>query len=169
MLRPRFFSWFCLAALFASLGTAVAQTQSKADEAQIQAIVTSQGDAWNRGDAEAFASHYADDGSFTNVIGQQLYGKPAFIAQHARIFSTIYKGSHTTFSIGRIKFLRPDVAVVDIDGVLSGANRLPPGLKAADDGALHVKLQEVMTREQGSWWIAAFHNVAVYPLPPESK
>jgi uncharacterized protein (TIGR02246 family) len=169
MHRPTLFSWFCVAVLFASLATAVAQAQSKEDEAQIQAIVNGQTDAWNRGDAEAFASHYAEDGSFTNVIGQQLYGKPAFVAQHARIFSTIYKGSHNSFSIGKIKFLRPDVAVVDIDGVLSGANRLPPGMKAAEDGSLHVKLQEVMTKEKGDWWIAAFHNVGVYPLPPEAK
>ena len=143
----------------------VAQSPSD-DEAQIRAIVQSEADAWNRGDAEAFAAHYAEDGSFTNVIGQQLYGKKAFIAQHANIFSTIYKGSHNTFSASKITFLRPDVALVEIDGALSGANRLPPGLKAADDGALHVKLLEVMTREKGSWWIAAFHNVAVYPLPP---
>jgi len=49
----------------------------------------------------------------------------------------------------------------------AGANRLLPGLKAQEDGALRVKLQEVMTKENGSWWIAAFHNVAVYPLPAE--
>ncbi|AXC11650.1 hypothetical protein ACPOL_2326 [Acidisarcina polymorpha] len=168
MHRPTF-SWFFLAAFLASSAMTIAQTQSKEDEAQIQAIVQSESDAWNRGDAEAFASHYAEDGSFTNVIGQQLYGRQAFVAQHARIFSTIYKGSHNSFTIGKIKFLRPDVAVVDIDGVLNGANRLPPGLKAGEDGALRVKLQEVMTKEKGSWWIAAFHNVAVYPLPPESK
>jgi uncharacterized protein (TIGR02246 family) len=165
-MRYRIFSLFVLAGLFVSLATGAAQTQNKDDEVQIRAIVQSEGDAWNRGDAEAFGAHYAEDGSFTNVIGQQLYGRPAFIAQHARIFSTIYKGSHNSLSVGRIKFLRPDVAVVDIDGTLSGANRLPPGLKAGEDGALHVKLQEVMTKEKGKWWIAAFHNVAVYPLPP---
>ncbi len=155
-----------LAVVLSSSVATLAQAGSAADEQQIRAVVQSEGDAWNRGDAQAFAAHYAEDGSFTNVIGQQLYGRDAFIAQHARIFSTIYKGSHNTFVIGKIKFLRPDVAVVDIDGTLSGATRLPPGLKAGDDGAVHVKLQEVMTKEKGSWWIAAFHNVAVYPLPP---
>jgi len=155
-----------IAGLLASQAARVAQAQNKDDEEEIRAIVQSEGDAWNRGDAQAFGAHYAEDGSFTNVIGQQLYGRQAFIEQHVRIFSTIYKGSHNTFLIGKIKFLRPDVAVVDIDGTLSGATRLPPGLKAQEDGALHVKLQEVMTKEKGSWWIAAFHNVAVYPLPP---
>ena len=150
------------------LSTLAGFSQTSAEsEAQIRAVVESEGDAWNRGDAEAFAAHYAEDGSFTNVIGQQLYGKPAFVAQHARIFSTIYKGSHNTFLVTKIKFLRPDVAVVDIDGALVGATRLPPGIKAGEDGAVHVKLQEVMTREKGVWWIAAFHNVAVTPLPPQ--
>jgi uncharacterized protein (TIGR02246 family) len=135
------------------------------NEKQIRAIVQSEEDAWNRGDAEGFAAHYAEDGIFANVIGQQLYGKKAFIGQHAKIFSTIYKGSHNVFSVSKVTFVRPDVALVEIDGVLSGALRTPPGLKAFEDGALHVKLLEVMTKEKGSWVIAAFHNVAVYPLP----
>ena len=143
----------------------VAQQPSN-DEAQIRAIVQSEGDAWNHGDAVAFAAHYAEDGSFTNVIGEQLYGRSAFVAQHARIFATIYKGSHNTLSISKITFLRPDVALVEIDGTLTGANRFPPGMKAADDGALHVKLLEVMSKEKGSWLIQLFHNVGVYPLPP---
>jgi uncharacterized protein (TIGR02246 family) len=164
MRRSAFF-FILLAGLLSSCVSMLAQTSVSAEEEQIRAVVQSQADAWNRGDAQAFAARYAEDGSFTNVIGQQLYGRDAFIAQHAKIFSTIYKGSHNVFIIGKIKFLRPDVAVVDIDGVLSGATRLPPGLKAEDDGALHVKLQEVMTKEKGGWWIAAFHNVAVYPLP----
>ena len=142
-----------------------AQQPSK-DETQIRTIVQSESDAWNRGDANAFGAHYAENGSFTNVIGEQLYGREAFIAQHAHIFSTIYKGSHSTLSISKITFLRPDIALVEIDGTVSGANRLPPGLKAADDGALHVKLLEVMSKEKGSWLIQLFHNVGVYPLPP---
>lgn len=164
-MRQRFQLLVLVTFFLSSLLAGLAQSQSE-DEMQIRAIVQSETDAWNRGDAEAFGAHYAENGSFTNVIGQQLYGRKAFIAQHASIFSTIYKGSHNVFSVSRTTFLRPDVALVEIDGTLSGANRLPPGLKASDDGALHVKLLEVMTKEKGSWWIAAFHNVAVFPLPP---
>jgi len=158
---------FFVVAFLSSPISGFAQAHTE-DEVQIRTIVQSEGDAWNRGDAEAFGAHYAEDGSFTNVIGQQLYGRKAFIAQHAGIFSTIYKGSHNSLSVSKITFLRPDVALVEIDGTLSGATRLPPGLKAGEDGALHVKLQEVMTKEKGAWWIAAFHNVAVYPLPPSA-
>ena len=141
----------------------LAQGPSK-DEAAIRSIVQSEAEAWNRGDAEAFGAHYAENGDFTNVIGQQLYGRKAFVAQHALIFSTIYKGSHNEFTVSKITFLRPDVALVDIDGTLSGATAMPPGLKANEDGTMHVKLLEVMTKEKDSWVVAAFHNVNVSPL-----
>ncbi len=141
------------AGLLVACAAPLALAQSEKDKADIAAIVQSEGDAWNQGDAEGFAAHYAENGSFTNVIGQQLYGRKAFIKQHALIFSTIYKGSHNTFQITHINFVRPDVAVVDIDGILSGALRLPPGLKAGEDGALHVKLQEVLTKEANGWTI----------------
>ena len=155
-----------LATSFLPLAVAGVGQSPSVNEAKIRSIVQDEADAWNRGDAEAFGAHYAENGEFTNVIGQQLYGREAFIAQHARIFSTIYKGSDNVFSVSKITFLRPDVALVDIDGVLSGALRLPPGVKASEDGAVHVKLLEVMTRDEGGWSIAAFHNVAVSPLPP---
>ena len=142
-----------------------AQSQA-ADEAAIHAVVQGESDAWNRGDSAAFGARFAENGSFTNILGQQLYGRKAFVAQHEAIFTTIYKGSRNTLSVGKIIFVRPDVAVVDIDGALSGVARLPPGIQAGPDGALHVKLQQVMTKEKGEWWIASFHNVAVLPLPP---
>ena len=148
------------------LAPTVTPAQSPAiDDVAIRSIVQGQADAWNAGDAEAFAAHYADTGTFTNVIVMHSYGRQAFVAQHQRIFATIYKGSHNTFNISKTTYLRPDVALVEIDGILTGAQELPPGLKAGPDGALRVKLLEVMTREQGSWSVAAFHNVAVYLLP----
>jgi uncharacterized protein (TIGR02246 family) len=161
----RFYSLVFLVAVSSAFATAGFAQAPSAEETQIRAVVQSEEDAWNRGDAEAFAEHYAENGIFANVIGQQLYGKRAFVAQHAMIFSTIYKGSHNVFTVSKVTFVRPDVALVEIDGALKGALRTPPGLKEFADGALHVKLLEVMTKEKDGWVIAAFHNVAVYPLP----
>jgi hypothetical protein len=31
---------------------------------------------------------------------------------HQNIFETIYKGSHASFALRKVRFLRPDVAVV---------------------------------------------------------
>ncbi len=87
------------------------------------------------------------------------------LSTHA-IFTTIYKGSTVLFTTDRVKFLRPDVALVDVTARLSGVASFPPGIKPNPDGSIDTKLQLVLTRESGTWWIAAFHNVTVIPLPP---
>ncbi len=155
---------FLAAVLPAALPTAAQQADgTPQDKAAIQAIVKDEQDAWNRGDATAFAAHFAADGSFTNIVGMQTYGRAPFEKQHALIFSTIYKGSYNELSIGKLHFLRPDVAIVDVDALLSKITTLAPGSALFPDGALHTKLQLVLSKEQGTWQIDAFHNVPVNP------
>ena len=135
--------------------------QADADKAAIQAIVQDEQDAWNRGDAHAFAAHFAPDGSFTNIIGMQTYGIEPFFKQHEHIFATIYKGSHNELKLGRTQFIRPDVAVADVDSVLSHFVSVPPGTPLGNDGAVHTRLQLVLSKENGQWRIDAFHNVVL--------
>ena len=137
--------------------------QQQADRAAIQAIVQNESDAWNRGDAKAFAAPFAEDGSFTNIVGMQTYGRAPFEKQHQLIFATIYKGSHNELTLSHLKFVRPDVAVADINGVLSKISSTPPGTPLFPDGSVHVKLQLVLSKEHGGWQIDSFHNVTVNP------
>jgi uncharacterized protein (TIGR02246 family) len=139
---------------------------SPKDTAAIEALVAAEAEAWNHYDAKAFSVRFAQDGSFTNIIGTVLYGREAFERQHADIFASIYKDSTAKFTIGKLRFIRPDVAVADVDTTVTGFSRLPPGIQAGADGALHTKLQLVALKEHGQWWITAFHNVVVVPLPP---
>ncbi len=132
----------------------------------IEALVAGLTEAWNRGDAKAYSARFAADGSFTNVLGIVAYGREIFELRHAEIFSTVYKGSVLQQSIGKLRFIRPDVAVVDVDAAVSGYRRLPPGVQVGSDGVLRAKLQLVLTRESDGWWISAYHNVDVKPLPP---
>jgi len=144
----------------------LASAQTPQDRTAIQAIVSDEQEAWNRGDAKAFSVHFAADGSFTNVVGMQTYGVAPFQKQHAYILSTIYKGSHNEFTISKLRFIRPDVAIADVDSVLSKTVSVPPGLALWPDGALHTKLQLVLSKENGIWQIDAFHNVAAAPTQP---
>lgn len=138
-----------------------ANPQRTNDHAAIAALVQSQAEAWNRADAEAFAAHYAEDGSFTNIAGARFYGKAGFVKQHETILRTIFAGSRIAFTVDTVRFVRPDVAVVEIDSALTGVRSAPVGAGLGSDGTLHSRLQEVWTREDGRWQIAAFHNVAV--------
>jgi len=140
---------------------------SAADEVAIQKIISEATEAWNRGDAKEYSQHFQEDGGFTNVLGMVFYGRRDFEQRHAEIFSTIFKGSTLRQAVRKIRFVRPDVAVVDVDTEMTGYTKLPPGIQAGADGILRTRLQEVFLKENGAWWIVAYHNVDVKPLPPK--
>ena len=140
---------------------------TEANAAAIASLIETQAEAWNRGDAAAFAESFLYDGCFVNVLGALTYGREPFEMQHARIFSTIYKDSRIKLPIRRMHFLREDVALVDIDAELSGHKGLPPGLRTEADGVIRTRLQEVLVKDSGRWMVASFHNVDIKPgMPP---
>jgi uncharacterized protein (TIGR02246 family) len=109
------------------------------------------------------SDHFAEDGSFTNIFGTVRYGREEFRKRHVEIAQTIFKGTSVKSSIGRLRFVRPDVAIVDVTGEMTGFAKVPAGLPVGPDGILRFKLLEVLVKEKGEWWITEYHNVAVTP------
>ena len=129
---------------------------------EIGSLIAGEDDAWNLADAAEFAARVLPDVVFTNIVGMFSVGKPPFVAQHERIFSTIYKGSTCYQSIQHITLLKPDVAIVDTLAIVTGFQHTPPGIGTID-GAIHARLEQVLMRLKDGWWVASFHNVAVNP------
>lgn len=127
---------------------------------EIADLIASQDAAWNRGDAAAFAARCLPDVVFTNVLGMFTVGKAPFLAQHERIFATIYKGTINHQEVQHITLVKPDVAVVDTLSTMSGVAHGPPGIPVVD-GTIQARLEQVLVRHDDGWWIVAFHNVAV--------
>lgn len=109
--RRCFSSLVALAMAWASSAWA----QDASDEAEIRAIVAAQVVAWDAGDGAAYAKQVAPDVSFTNLFGMVMYGAPAFAERHRQLLETFYKGTTKHHAIRRIRFVTPDVAIVDID------------------------------------------------------
>lgn len=109
------------------------------------------------------SDHVTEDVSFTNIFGTVRYGREEFIKRHKEIAETFFKGATGKSSITKLRFIRPDVAVVDCAGELSGFQKVYPGLPVAKDGILRNRLLLVLVKESGVWWITEFHNVAVTP------
>ena len=138
--------------------------------AQTQPTPSSSQDAKDR-DAAAIeaivhgnpSEHVAEDVSFTNIFGTVRYGRAEFKQRHVQIEQSIFKGTLVKTSIGKLRFVRPDVAIVDISGEMTGFAGVPPGLPVGTDGTLRFKLLEVLVKEKGEWWITEYHNVAVTP------
>ncbi len=136
----------------AALAGTTALTGSPEDIKAIEALVHS-----NPSD------HVTEDVSFTNIFGTVRFGREEFIKRHKEIAETFFKGTTGKGSITKLRFIRPDVAVVDCSAELSGFQKVYPGLPVGKDGILRNKLLLVLIKENGVWWITEFHNVAQTP------
>jgi len=140
-----------------------ASAQDTAAETAIRAIIAEQAVAWNAGDGARYASRLAPEASFTNLFGMVMYGAPAFVKRHQEILSTFYKGTTKKHAVRRIRFVTPDVAIVDIDNEVHGVKAMPAGISVPPDGIIKTQLMEVFVRRNGQWWIEAYHNVDTKP------
>lgn len=140
-----------------------AGAQEPSAESQIRASVAAQAAAWTAGDASLYAKDVSADVSFTNLFGMVMYGAPAFIARHRQILETFYKGTTKHHQIRRIRFVTPDVALVDIDNEVRGVKAMPPGIVVPPDGIVRTQLMEVFVRRGDRWSIEAYHNVDTKP------
>ncbi len=134
------------------------------DEQAIREILERQTNAWNAGDAQHFLDTLTDDASFTHILGETHFGKHPLLEQMGELLRTAFKGSIVQFNLRDLTFIRPDIAVADIDTELRGYQALPPRV-AASDGALRTALLQVMVRNAEQWRVVAFHNVDRKMLP----
>ncbi len=138
-----------------------------ADQLSIERLLASLDDAWARGDAGAYASRFANDGTFTNVLGMFFRGRDEFRERHDAVFKTVFKGSTLALRIAALRFVKPDVAIADLDAEVRSFAALGGGYTAMPDGTVRTRLLMVLVKEHGDWWISAYHNVAVAPPPPK--
>ena len=150
----------CLVVVFA-LNRVEAQTVP--DETEIRAIIAAQAAAWNAGDAAGYAKDVGRDVSFTNLFGMVMYGAPSFLERQRQILSTFYKGTTKHHAVRRIRFVTPDVAIVDIDNEVRNVKAMPAGVTVPADGVVKTQLMEVFVKRDGRWWIEAYHNVDTKP------
>jgi uncharacterized protein (TIGR02246 family) len=97
------------------------------DEAMIHQLINELVEAWNRGDAEAYGARYLDDATFTNVNGMFHVSRKEFDQRHDEFFRGALKGSAITLTPRKIRFVRPDVTIVDLDCTVLGSKVQPPG------------------------------------------
>jgi len=154
-----------IAVLLMPLGISAApganvDVKQAADKAAINAVITDRFLAgWNTHDAQLFASAFAADADFTNVRGVGAAGRENIEQFHAQAFQKMFMQSHQTAEVKRIRFLKPDVAVVDVRWEMTGA-------LSADGASIPVRtglLDLVFTSSRGVWLITVMHNQDLTP------
>ena len=147
--------------VFLAVVAVITTVADSSREVAVQRIISEEVAAWNAGDAAAYSRHFAVQGTFTNIYGLVFDGHDAFEKRHAESFATFFKGSSRQEKIRRIRFVTPDVAIVDVDTEVRGFARMPPGVPAPADGVLRTRLLQVFVKRSGEWWIETYHNVDV--------
>src|ERR1035438_2557384 len=141
--------------------TIAAMPQPSSDETAIRSIIQEEITAWNAGDAAAYSRPFSEDGTFTNIRGQFFIGRQAFIDRHDYVFKGQFHGSTLKHDIVSLKFMRPDVAVVEVLTSVTGIQKLSPGTSTDDKGRLRTRLLQVIVKDGAEWKIVAYHNTDV--------
>src|ERR1700730_9467170 len=105
---------------------------------------------------------FMEDANFIQIFGGQLDGRPAIQASHQHIFETIYKGSHASFLLRSIRFLRPDLAIVFARAHLKF-------YEGNETREIDTRPTLIVVKEQGKWQIVAFQNTRISEMPAAAQ
>jgi uncharacterized protein (TIGR02246 family) len=127
------------------------------DDATARQIVKQLENAWNAHDGKAFAAPFAVDADYVVVDGMYVKGREAIEKGHQGIFTTVFKDSTNRGTVKSVRFVRPDIAIVHVEWNLT----VRSDGKENNGRAMNTMF---MTKNEGVWSIAAFHNTPIKEL-----
>jgi uncharacterized protein (TIGR02246 family) len=114
--------------------------------------------AWNAGDARAWADRYSPDGTFTNTNGTLDLGRDDVARTAEEAFQGVLAGTKLSLTVRKLRLIRPDVVVVDLDARVSGMPVPPSDDSNGPGGEVRISQMLVLVEEDDRWWITAQHN-----------
>jgi uncharacterized protein (TIGR02246 family) len=136
------------------------------DTAEVTRLLETIASGWNAASGAAYASAFADDADFINIIGMHARGRDLIARGHDEILSTVFRGTRLTAVVDSVRFLRPDVAVVETTLSLRQGDGLPFTFGDPSRPPMpHTKAGYVATKEGDTWSIAVFRNMVPFARP----
>ncbi|WP_414940517.1 SgcJ/EcaC family oxidoreductase [Amycolatopsis sp. cmx-11-51] len=123
---------------------------------EVLAVLGRLADAWNDGDAAAYARLFTEDADYVTFFGMTMPGRAVIESAHRSLFEGLLKGAKLVAGSGepKVRFIRPDVAIVVSGGGSSLAGGKPePGREST--------LTYVLVEESEGWRVASFQNTRV--------
>ncbi len=138
---------------------------SGADDAALKAVVAGFSNGWNTHDAHAMCSSLADDIEWVNWRGEPLGSRQAVEDEHARLFADLYKDTHRTDEVKSIRYLSPELAVVDDYWTMTGARK-----RDRSDWPYRAGYSNfVMAKRNGRWIVIVSHTADFNATAPAAK
>jgi len=136
-------------------------TNQLSSKNEIHRLINKLAKSWNEHDAKMFCEAFADDAEFNSVFGHLNEGRDTIQNNHARIFSTVFKDAQLTLIGSRMKFIKDDVASVDISWKMTGA-KFWEGSQSKERRGL---MNWIVVYQNKRWEIILAHNTEFPPIP----
>lgn len=140
------FPYLCIyLAMLCTLSSSVslAQSVTPEDETAIKDLLARFYEGWNTHDVEKMVSVYADDIDHINAFGRWNKGKQAIREDLTQFHAGPGKNSQKNYTIEKVRFLKPDVAIVQVRSISSVGNI----------GTY------IFSKDTGKWVVVSFTNV----------
>jgi uncharacterized protein (TIGR02246 family) len=137
--------------------------QSPSDEQSIRQRFADLDTAWNHHDAQQITNPHTAvaDADFITVVGSWIRGREAFVATMTKLQAGPFHDVERHTVVEKIRFVRPDVAVV----ITTNVDRHGEGPPSESRGTY------VLSKEEGHWLLDSFQNtqVSTPPGPPPAS
>jgi uncharacterized protein (TIGR02246 family) len=148
--------WFAQTLVFVGVLCASAQVKpqdqngSPNEDQAIRVVLARFYDGWNTHDADKIASAYAEDIDHIDVFGEWHKGRETMRNELARLHAGPLRNSQKKYTVEKIRFLKPDVAIIQVAAQGTGGPNLGT---------------YVMEKQKEGWVTVSFTNVAPHDSP----
>ena len=139
----------------------IVHAQTKADEAAVRNIPQAFAAAWANHDSHQLAKLMSDDVDFVNVGADWVHGRTDFERFHTRLLSGRFKESTLTPLEVRVRFLRPDQAVLHWNWKIENDRNQDLTVRKPRFGLFTM----IVEKRNGVWLVTVAQNTNRTPAP----
>ena len=103
--------------------SAADDSANSGEDAALKQVVAGFSNGWNTHDAHAMCASLADDVDWVNWRGEELGTRQGVEDEHTKLFADLYKNSRRVDTVKSIRYLNPELAVVDDYWTMTGARK----------------------------------------------